>query len=218
MRYKVKGVEIRSENAAKPTSDTAAPLVAWLRKHDHVDAALDYGCGKLRYTKYVAMLCNSLGLVDSNIQLTRTQHIDGHVTTVTEYAKMKWPKCKTYKIEEFWRGIYLSYDFILCANVLSVIPSRSPRKKSILAIRAALSHEGEILVVNQHTNSYFTKVKSRPSTQTHLDGWIAHSRAGASYYGILNRDKVIRLLKQNGFSIKDAWIEGQSNYVLATKK
>jgi len=216
MRYIVKDLEIKSENAAQPTGNVAAPLVHWLNEKDHVNAALDYGCGKLRYTKYLAMKCKSSGIVDSRIQLNRVQHIEGQILTIKEYVKMKWPKCNIYEIEEFSNGIGLLYDFILCANVLSAIPSSKVRAKALRAIHNALSSNGELLVVNQHTNSYFSKMKSMPNAIKYLDGWIIQSRGSASYYGILNKTLVIRLLKRYGFSIKDSWIEGQSNYVLAT--
>lgn len=51
----------------------------------------------------------------------------------------------------------------------------------------------------------------------HLDGWIAKSRGGAFYYGILNKDSAIRLVVQYGFSAKEAWVKGESNYVIASK-
>jgi 2-polyprenyl-3-methyl-5-hydroxy-6-metoxy-1,4-benzoquinol methylase len=216
MRYVVRDLEIRSENAAKPIEDAAAPLVRWLNERSHVNAALDYGCGKLRYTKYIAMKCKSLGIVDSHIQLNRIQQLDGQISSVKQYVKMEWPKCKIYEIEDFWNGDNRSYDFILCANVLSAIPSAKVRAKSLRAINKALSSDGELLVVNQHTNSYFSKMKSMPNVKNYLDGWITQSKGSASYFGILNKALVISLLKRYGFSIKDSWIEGQSNYVLAT--
>lgn len=217
MRYRVGKLEIRSENAAKPMDSAATPLVFWLMNRDHVSAALDYGCGKLRYTKFIAARCIHLGIVDSSVQLTRLQRIDGRTATVAEYAKHRWPKCKIYEVKEFWKGIRQSYDFILCANVLSAIPNAKARAKSLRAIHAGLRRKGELLVVNQHTNSYFTEIQAKPTTREHLDGWLAQSRNGAAYYGILRKDHVIRLLTRYGFVVQDSWIEGQSNYVVATK-
>lgn len=218
MHYKIGKVEIRSENAAKPIKAAAAPLVAWLRNRKHVTAALDYGCGKLRYTDFIAQRCTYLGIVDSKVQLTRTQRIDGHKTTITEYAKIKWPNCRIYDIKAFWDGIPHLYDFVLCANVLSTIPSAKTRAKSFRAIGAALHAGGEVLVVNQHTNSYFTEIRAKPTTVEHLNGWIAQSRNGVSYYGVLKREFVIHMLTGYGFIVVDSWLQGQSNYVLARKR
>ena len=217
MRYRIKGIEIRSENAAKPAADAAAPLVEWLLSRDKTPSALDYGCGKLRYTHQLAQRSKHIGIVDSEIQLTRTQRIDGVYTSVEEYAKKTWPSCTIQHLKDFWKKSGRCYHLVLCANVLSAIPCPKTRAKSLRAIHAALEHEGHVLFINQHTNSYFTEVRRRSSTRSHLDGWIAESGTGASYYGILNKDSVGKLASRFGFSVEEAWINGQSNYVLAGK-
>jgi hypothetical protein len=48
-----------------------------------------------------------------------------------------------------------------------------------------------------------------------LDGWILKSVKGNSYYGILDKEKTVNMLTRHHFSVKKAWIKGQSNYVLA---
>lgn len=218
MRYRVKGVEIRSENAAKPAGDAATALVSWLRQREYTPSALDYGCGKLRYTHHLAHRSNRIGLLDSEVQLTRIQRIAGEETTVEDYAKREWPSCRIHRLKAFWATPFPPYHFVLCANVLSAIPSSRARAKSLRSIHAALHDNGHVLFVNQHTNSYFTEIRKRRTTRPHLDGWIAQSNAGASYYGILNEDSVIRLISRYSFAVEEAWIEGQSNYVLATKE
>ena len=217
MRYRIKGTDIRSENAAKPATDAAAYLVDWLRKRERTDSALDYGCGKLRYTQHLAHRSKHIGIVDSEVQLRRIQRIGGEQTSVVEYARKQWPSHTLQYLTDFWKKSSRCYDFVLCANVLSAIPCSRTRAKSLRAIHAALKQEGDVLFVNQHTNSYFTEVQKRPSTRAHLDGWLAESGSGASYYGILNRESVMKLVSRFGFSVEEAWISGQSNYVLAGK-
>ena len=216
MRYNIKGTEIRSENAAKPASDAAAYLVDWLYHRERTRCALDYGCGKLRYTHHLARRIKHIGIVDSDVQLTRIQQIDGQQTSVAEYAKGHFASLTLQSLPNFWRKPARRFEFILCANVLSAIPSITVRAKSLRAIRVCLEPGGRILFVNQHTNSYFTEVRNRPTTRPHLDGWIAKSKAGASYYGILSKDLVITLLVRFGFRVEEAWVEGQSNYVLVS--
>lgn len=211
MRYRFKDSEIRSENAAKPASDAAAFLVNWLRKRYFTPMALDYGCGKLRYTAHLAHRSDHIGLADSQVQIERIQRICGQYTTVKAYAARRWPGCSIQNLTEFWTRPAHSYDFILCANVLSAIPCPKTRAKSLRAIRAALTRDGFVLFVNQHTNSHFTEVRKRPSSQPHLDGWIVKSKYGVSYYGILNKDAVIKLATRYNFKVEDSWKEGQSN-------
>ena len=217
MRYTIKGTEIRSENAAKPATDAAASLVKWLCDRERTPSALDYGCGKLRYTGHLAQRSRHIGIVDSEVQLTRTQRIHGEYTSIKEYAKKTWPSCTIQHLKDFWRQSSRHYQFVLCANVLSAIPCPKTRARSLRAICAALAQKGHVLFVNQHTNSYFTEVRNRPSSRPHLDGWIAESKAGACYYGILNKDSIVKLVSRFGLSVEEAWIDGQSNFVLVSK-
>jgi SAM-dependent methyltransferase len=214
MRYAILGTEVRSENTAKTMAEASQALRKWLLSRPHVCRALDYGCGKLRYTPYVARRCVNLGLVDSHVQLERSQLINGCLTTVSDYARRRWPGCKIYAVERFWGGIRERYDFVLCANVLSSIPSGKVRARSLRAIRACLRPRGECLVVNQHVNSYFHEARRRPGAIAHLDGWILRSPRGACYFGILGRQKTIRILRSLGFVVVDAWVESQSTFVL----
>ncbi|MBI1822327.1 MAG: methyltransferase domain-containing protein [Nitrospirae bacterium] len=195
-------------------AQASAALTNWILTRPPVRRALDYGCGKLRYAPYLARQCSQLGLVDSNVQLDRSQVIAGRRTTVKRYAQRHWPSCRIYAIEEFWHGIEEKYDFVLCSNVLSAIPSYHLRNRSLKAIMSCLRQKGECLFVNQYTNSEFHKARNRPEAIDHLDGWILASQKSASYYGILDRAKTIRILRAIGFRILEAWIDGQSAFVL----
>lgn len=217
MRYKIKGMEIRSENAAKPSCNASSALVKWLHNREYTQSALDFGCGKLRYTSHLAKKSKHLGIVDSEVQISRNQLIEGKNTTVLKYTKTRWPQCRVHILEKFLVKPSHSYNFILCANVLSAIPCPKVRAKSIRSIFAALRAKGQVLFANQHTNSYFKEVKKRKSTLLHLDGWITNSKSKASYYGILNKDLVTKLITRHGFTVQEAWVEGQTNYVVATK-
>jgi hypothetical protein len=196
-------------------ANAAAPLVNWLAQRPQTQSALDYGCGKLRYTSHLAANSPDLGIADSKEQLDRTQIIDGEQTTVREYAEEAWQGCHIYDLGSFWQGIEEAYDFILCANVLSAIPSAAVRARTLRSLRAAMSQHAKLLVVNQHTNSYFTQAKASPKATPHLDGWVMSSQKGASYYGVLTKAKTVGLLQRYGFAIQCAWVDGQSNYVLA---
>jgi SAM-dependent methyltransferase len=218
MRYKIKGIEIRSENAAKPACDASSYLVNWLHNREHTPSALDFGCGKLRYTNHLAKKSARVGIVDSEIQLTRIQRFEGKYISLKEYVNRKWPRWRIHRLEDFWINPKCSYSFILCANVLSAIPCAKARARSLRSIHDALFKNGQVLFVNQHTNSYFKEVQKRKTTLSHLDGWINQSRNGAAYYGILDKNFVVRIISRYNFIIEKIWIEGQSNYVLAGKK
>ncbi len=214
MHYRAKGLEIRSENAAKPMMKPAAPLRRWLGEIQEVPSALDYGCGKLRYSGVLARKCALLTLVDSEVQLSREQQLGRTRTTVRQYAQRPWPKCRLLNVDEFGRD-RRTYDFVLCANVLSAIPDKRVRSRTLLRIASVLGKSGRCLFVAQYRNSYFKEVAASPDAIAHLDGWILKARRGAFYFGILNKQKLTSLLVRHGFLIEKEWIEGVSAYVLA---
>jgi SAM-dependent methyltransferase len=213
VRYKVRRLEIRSENAAKPLAQAAHPLIRWLKNMASVHAALDFGCGKLRYSGLLARKCQELTLVDSKVQISRTQRIDGKETTVAQYAEKHWPTCRVLNLEEFQRE-KMQYDFILCANVLSAIPDRCVRSKALLKLASVMRNQGRCLFITQYRNSCFTELADSRNATPHLDGWILKTQRGAFYYGVLDKDKLSALVAQHSFTIEKAWIEGESAYVL----
>jgi SAM-dependent methyltransferase len=217
MRYKVGPLEIRSENAAKPLSQAAQPLVKWLRRSSHVSLALDYGCGKLRYSGHLAKKCRRLTLVDSRIQLDRVQMVAGRRATVREFAKRKWPNCKVLSVEEF-DAPRSTYDFILCANVLSAIPDKSVLSQVLGRLSRSLKPRGLCLFVSQYRNSDFRKMAASKNARPHLYGWILVTKRGAFYYGVLDVGRVKELIERRGFLITESWTEGESAYVLATRQ
>jgi SAM-dependent methyltransferase len=217
MRYTVRGVVIRSENAAKLPQEASGVLKDWILRNVEADHALDYGCGRMRYSGYLARRSSRLALVDSEIQLDRPTRVGRQRTTLRQYATRRWPKCAVYSLDQFWAGVPEQFDFVLCANVLSAIPSSRVRFRSIGAIGRSLAKGGVALFVHQHTNSFFTYLQQNARATRHLDGWILGSPKGPSYFGVLPRSKVVRLVRASNMRVIDAWIAGQSNYVLARK-
>jgi hypothetical protein len=215
VHYFIRGKTVASELAAKSPSQASAHLQALLRKHDLVAQAADYGCGKLRYVSALAKMAGSLTLVDSSIQLDREQMIDGSRTTVRKLAKQKWPTIRIETICEFEANSSPRFDFVLCANVLSAIPSKEARSKALVAIRHRLKTSGTLLVVNQHTNSYFSQVARRNDSMKYLNGYLVPKNKSAFYFGIINRKKTAQILITEGYNVIEQWIEGQSNYAIA---
>jgi hypothetical protein len=216
MRYCIGGKLIASELAAKPPSQASRYLSAFLRAHKRVACAVDYGCGKLRYAGQLAAIADSLTLVDSPAQLDRQQSIDGQETTVRRCAERSWRTVRIETVSEFQTNRRPKFDLALCANVLSAIPTKTARSSALTAIRRRLKVSGSLLVVNQHTNSYYSQVARREDVTRHLDGWLVPRRNNsASYYGILDRKKIFEILENEGYEIIKHWIEGQSNYAVA---
>jgi SAM-dependent methyltransferase len=215
MRYRTRGKLIASELAAKPPSQASAHLVGFLKSYDRVAYAVDYGCGKLRYASALTAIAESVTLVDSSAQLDRKQVIEGRETIVRRLVKEKYPTARIETITEFEHNTRPKFDFALCANVLSAIPTKAARSRALAAIKRRLKASGTLLVVNQHTNSSFTKFAYRDGVIKHLDGWLIPRNDSAFYYGILDKEKTCDILETAGYRIVEHWIDGQSNYALA---
>lgn len=213
MRYKVRGLEVRSENAAKSVYQPARKVVDWINSHERVNRCLDYGCGKLRYAHFLLEISELLDLVDSKEQLNRHQKIGEEYISVENFVKKYWPSARAITVPEFNKQDK-KYDIILCANVLSAIPSRRTFNNTIKILSKCLTHNGEALFVTQYTNSFFSKIKTNPKARRHFHGWLVDSLNGPSYYGLINRPKLCSALEANGFQVKKSWTAGQSAFAL----
>lgn len=211
MRYRVDGQEIRSENAAKPHTQQSAVVADYLRQRGKVDAVLDYGCGKLRYSDLLATIGRRVTFVDSKIQLTRLQRVRGKRTTVAEFVARNYQHGQVVAAEE-WRPGRRRYDLVTCINVLSAIASRQALYGTLEAIRAVTRRTGLAVFINQHSNSRF---KRYSRGKKHLFGHLHHAKGRHSYYGLLSEPRVVRLLTRRGFEIQRAWRLGEINFVEA---
>jgi 2-polyprenyl-3-methyl-5-hydroxy-6-metoxy-1,4-benzoquinol methylase len=218
VHYRVAGYLIRSENTAKPLSQASEFLTNWILSQGRVKDAVDFGCGRLRYSGCLAQRCDHLTLVDSQHQIERVQQLNGTRAHIRDYALSHWSKSRVLTFEAFERD-RRKYDFVLCANVLPVVPDSRMRARIIREIASHLRTDGEALFVCQFRNSYFKQLPSFPGAKRHLSGW-AVLRAGdrSSYYGILPKRQLEDLIKQHGFAVRTSWLVGQSAYVLGVPK
>lgn len=215
MHYRVRGFVVRSENAAKPHSQASAAVVSWIKEQPRVHHALDYGCGKLRYSGALASRAHRLTLVDSLVQIDRVQSLCGTLGSVREYAATHWLRSRVLSAAEFWRRVAPEFDLVLCANVLSAIPSRRMRSRALMAIHASLTTGGKCLFVNQYRNSEFKATVERATATPLHYGWLLQGHRGVSYYGLWPVDRTVRALRARGYRIHEAWRRAESSFVLA---
>lgn len=218
MRYKIRTasgwIEIKSENAALSHQFQSKCLVDFLKSRALVSKSLDYGCGKLRYTNELRKISDTVMLADSEIQLTRVQEICGKRTSIRDFAKKNWNDVNVSNLNELADNSS-KYDFILCCNVLSAIPRKNLVLKTLKILSSKLAKRAECLIVNQHSNSHFTKWKTEGIKWEY--GWLYKGRRGYSYYGIINKIVLDEILPKAGFTKIQIWIEGQSTYSLCSK-
>jgi 2-polyprenyl-3-methyl-5-hydroxy-6-metoxy-1,4-benzoquinol methylase len=179
-------------------------------------SALDIGCGKLRYSAHLAAIADRLTVVDSEIQLSRRQIVLGKVTTVRDMVAHRWRHARAINIAEFAKD-RRRYDFALCSNVLSAVPSNRARRNIIKSIGLRLTAKGKALFVCQYTNSYFFQQLKSSDVVKHADGFIKGTHSNASFYGLITPEHLAALITSSQLVAVKTWRNDQSGYVIAMR-
>jgi hypothetical protein len=202
MRYKLaSGIEIRTENAAKPETQPSKFLLSLIANLPHVASTFDYGCGKLRYQRAIADTTDVLAIVDSEVQLSRLQMLRGKEISIRNVFKQS-NRIQVYNAVEF-QELNTRFERGFCINVLSVIPSYTHRRKLLNVIHGKLRRGGECLFVVQYRNSDFTRMSKMSNAKPWLDGFIIDSLRGYSFYGLIPPDRLEASLKRAGFRVHE---------------
>jgi hypothetical protein len=173
MRYKLaSGIDIRTENAAKPESQPSRFLLGLIADLPHVASTFDYGCGKLRYQRALTDTTDVLAIVDSEVQLSRAQTLRGKETSIRDIFKQS-NRIQVYNDAQF-KELGARFDRGFCINVLSVIPSYARRRQALDVIHEKLTRDAECLFVVQYRNSDFTRMTKMSNAKPWLDGF--HNR------------------------------------------
>jgi hypothetical protein len=214
MRYKIgKDIVVRSENAAKPEAQSSAYLNRLISRLEPVRSSFDFGCGKLRYERVIAKTTDVLGLVDSDVQFSRTQMIRGRLTTIRDHVRRS-NHVEAYTVVQF-ASLTHRYDRGFCINVLSVIPSASVRLGIVQLMRAKLRPGGTCLFVVLYRNSDFTRMQRLPNCQAYGNGFLMNSLRGYSFYGLIPPDDLATLVIRAGFVVESLVLDQGSAYLWA---
>lgn len=217
MRYRLAGgIEIRTENAAKPASQRSMFLANLIMSLPSIGATFDYGCGKLRYAGEMAARTETLTLIDSEIQLARVQRLLGRNTSIRELYKRSNHVAVKNDVE--FSSSRARFDRGFCINVLSVIPSYQRRRQVLRAIHRALRPGARCLFVVQYRNSDFDRMKRMPNTKAWLDGFLVDSLRGFSFYGLITPEKLESQLRRCGFNIEDKRLNEGSAFIWASRR
>jgi 2-polyprenyl-3-methyl-5-hydroxy-6-metoxy-1,4-benzoquinol methylase len=214
VRYKFRGVELRTENAAKPYRQASKWLIDQISQVSSDAVVLDYGCGKFRYTIPLSRRAKYVCAVDSSYQTDREQQIVNSRTNLREFARKYLENVSVYDVHsEVWRK--MRFDFILCANVLSVIPHKAERIKVLRGLARVLKPDGRILASTQFRNTHFKKWAANPNANWVRDGWFIKGRRGASFYAIIFPKKLGQLCRAAGLSLVRLGSQGETAFAFA---
>jgi len=217
MHYLVDNRLIKSENAALSYQQTNSIILKYIEDLPANIDILDYGCGKCRYSRQLNKKSRKLVLFYSEIQLSRKQMICGCYVSVREYANSHLDNAITISVEEQDNN-NLSFDFILCANVISAIPFENERKVVFDNINRHLKKTGYALITVQYYNSYFKSYSDKPGSIKYNDGWIIQRGKDFSFYGIISPSKLIDYCENSGLQIMNKKLIQGSVYLLVNKE
>ena len=206
-------MNIHSEYAAKSAKQQNVEILKWLSNQKKVVKALDYGCGKLRYSFELGKTCEELFLLDSKIQLERLQVLFNEKTTIYNYIKKYNPFIKVFSAEESYK-LNIKFDLILCINVLSSIPTQISRNKVISNIKSLLKKEGKALFVTQYYDTFFSKALNDSNNIRYNDGWIS-KQSYNSFYGLIGPEELEKSLTNKGLIIINKWKASKSIFIEA---
>lgn len=214
MHYELPGGRlVKSENAAKPASQRSRYLTSLLRALPTVERTLDYGCGKLRYRQDLLQATEHLTVVDSEVQISRTQILDGKRTTIRNLLRAS-NSTAVFNPAEFSHSSGL-YDRAFCINVLSAIPVVETRRNLLQQILKKLKPGASCLFVVQYRNSDFTRMAALPNAEAWEDGFLINSLRGYSFYALISPAALTKMLCEAGFNISSQRHHDGSVYVWA---
>jgi hypothetical protein len=154
-----------------------------------------------------------LALVDSEVQLSRTQMIRGRQTSIREQLQ-KSNNISVYTVGQF-ASLERKFDRGFCINVLSVIPSASIRLRLVQLMRAKMMANGLCLFVVQYRNSDFTRMQASPNCQPYGNGFLMDSLRGYSFYGLIPPKELSGLVVRAGFVVESVTLDEGSAYLWA---
>lgn len=215
MRYRVNGSAIiRSENAAKPKCQRSKFLDEYIRELQPVGKSFDLGCGKLRYFESISAVSDTVVLVDSEIQLSRSQSLQpfGQTSIRTVVEGSNAADCEN--LSEFRKG-EARFDRGFCLNVLPIIPCEKMRKRTIKAALDNLRSGGQCLFSAHYNNKEYRKLASASGSVPFRDGYLLKSLRGYSFFAILHPLKLAKMVTDAGFEIADERSVNGARYLLA---
>lgn len=168
---------------------------------------------KLRYERIIAKTTDELALIDSEVQLSRTQIIRGRSATIRDHIR-KSNYARAYTVNQF-ASAERRYDRGFCINVLSVIPDPSVRLGIVQLMRTKLKPGGSCLFVSLYRNSDFTRMQRLPNCRPYDNGFLINSLRGHSFYGLIPRSDLEALVRRAGLSVESAVLDEGSVYLWA---
>lgn len=198
MHYQIYDIIVKSELAAKPLSQTNKYVIDYILNLSKDFYALDYGCGRLRYSLPISKVVRKTVAVDSIEQIDSYKKIGDQYGRPRDFCS---DKLLVMSIDEMdWNTP--QFDIVFCTNVLSAIPFETKRVELLQNAKSVLKRNGILFISVQYRNSYFKEYSSREDVIGYNDGWLIKTKTANQYafYAGLSAEYVIGLCKKVGFT------------------
>lgn len=145
---------------------------------------LDYGAGKLRNTKYLIQHGHRVIIIDTPLQLQRSQQLitDLEIEVYADVANIK-DDC---------------FKYILCSYVLNVVVSVSDRKRIVSQMNRILTPEGKAVIEVRRTNG----VLKNKYIQPYRDGYIIGKNNIQTFQKPFEAEELVDFLEGSGLRVE----------------
>ena len=177
---------------------SSAKIICNKHKNQSSIKLLDYGCGKLRNTKYLLENNFNVSIIDTVEQISKQKDIIEKLSISNIYDIENVPN------EQF--------DIILCSFVLNVIPDLNNRNQVLSNIYNLISNDGVIYI--EVRDSKF--VKTLKNNITYNDGLLTGSGEVKTFQKPYDKEELKDYLEEFPFEVLE--MKKESNSIIAILK
>lgn len=159
---------------------------------------LDYGCGKLRNTKYLLENNFNVSVIDTAEQISKQKDVIKELSIDNVYTIENLPNKQ--------------FDIILCSFVLNVIPQLNTRNQVLTNIYNLISSDG-IIYIEVRDNKF---VKTLKNNIKYNDGLLTGSGKIKTFQKPYTKDELKSYLEEFPFEVIE--IKKESNSIIAILK
>lgn len=172
-----------------------------LKDNDLPLEILDYGCGKLRNSKFLLNEGFEVSILDTFKQLSSLSEMD-----LVLFKNI-------YRLEDLNLNYIKRYKAILCSFVLNVIPNETDRLIALNNIYTILNNNGT-LYLEVRGKRFLKNAKSKIE---YNDGYVLGAGKIKTFQKGFNKDDLYELINKTSFKIDKILVNGDSLIAICKK-
>lgn len=196
-------INIKVENTAisNGVSSSCKILKDTIINRRDLVSVLDYGCGRLRNTRYLSDICCNISVIDTKAQIEKQEGLIRELGIDNTYTTETIKECKE------------TFDYILCSYVLNVIPDIEVRKEVVDNISSLLKEEGRAYIEVRRGN-FLNSVKYK---EVYKDGYIVGKDSKKTFQKSYTVEEFISFLKESSLRVLGVYLKSESVVAVVRK-